>query len=310
MAWSQLPDALRTAVERHLGAPVVRADTQQGGFSPGVAARLTSATGERVFVKAVGPRPNAESAGIHRAEARIAAALPPDVQAPRLLAEFDRDGWVVLVFEDVEGAMPAQPWVPDELDRVLAAVADLARTLTPAPDGVAPALGVRAADTFQGWRRLAAAARHRDDHLDGLDPWARRHLYDLAALESGWETAAEGTTLNHGDLRADNLLLTADRVMVVDWPWASVGAVWFDLLAMLPSVRMQGGPPPETVFDRHPVAEGADPAAVTAVLAAVSGYFVGQSRLPDPPGLPTVRAFQAAQGRAALAWLRARTGWH
>ena len=309
MAWSRLPDALRGHVENHLGAPVVAAVTQHGGFSPGVAARLTSAAGRRVFVKAVGPEPNAESPAIHRAEARIAAALPPGVPAPRLLAAFDEDGWVALVFEDVDGAMPAQPWAPAELDRVLAAVTDLARTLTPAPDGVAPPLGVRAGDTFHGWRRLAAAARRGDDDLAGLDPWARRHLADLAALESEWEAAAEGATLNHGDLRADNLLLTADRVVVVDWPWASVGAPWFDLLALLPSVRMQGGPPPETVFDRHSVAAGADPAAVTAVLAAVTGYFVGHSRMPDPPGLPTVRAFQAAQGRAALAWLRTRAGW-
>ena len=28
-----------------------------------------------------------------------------------------------------------------------------------------------------------------------------------------------------------------------------------------------------------------------------------------PPGLPTVRAFQAAQGVIALEWLRQRLGW-
>ena len=30
---------------------------------------------------------------------------------------------------------------------------------------------------------------------------------------------------------------------------------------------------------------------------------------PPPPGLPTLRPFQAAQGEVALAWLRRRTGW-
>jgi hypothetical protein len=29
---------------------------------------------------------------------------------------------------------------------------------------------------------------------------------------------------------------------------------------------------------------------------------------PDPPGLPAVRAFRAAQGAAALGWLRGRFG--
>ncbi len=32
-------------------------------------------------------------------------------------------------------------------------------------------------------------------------------------------------------------------------------------------------------------------------------------RLPDPPGLPTLRAFQLGQGLVALDWLRRRTGW-
>jgi Phosphotransferase enzyme family len=125
----------------------------------------------------------------------------------------------------------------------------------------------------------------------------------------GWPAGAAGGTLLHADLRADNLLLTPARVMVVDWPWASVGAAWFDLLGMLPSVAMQGGLDPEAVFAAHPVAAGADPDAVTATLAALAGFFVVRGGEPPPPGLPTVRSFQLAQGRAALAWLRRRLGW-
>ena len=78
---------------------------------------------------------------------------------------------------------------------------------------------------------------------------------------------------------------------------------------MLPSVRMQGGPRPETIFSGHPVARTAHPEAVTAVLAALTGFFVRQSRQPPPPGLPTLREFRAAQGRTALAWLKIRTRW-
>jgi hypothetical protein len=48
---------------------------------------------------------------------------------------------------------------------------------------------------------------------------------------------------------------------------------------------------------------------VTAVLAALTGFFVWHSRQPPPPGLPTLREFQAAQGRTALAWLKIRTTW-
>ncbi|MDG4864007.1 aminoglycoside phosphotransferase family protein, partial [Streptomyces sp. T-3] len=76
----------------------------------------------------------------------------------------------------------------------------------------------------------------------------------------------------------------------------------------LPCVRAQGGPDPEALFAAHPLAEGADPDAVTVTLAALAGYLVRQSRQPPPPGLPTLRAFQGAQGVAALDWLRTRLG--
>jgi Ser/Thr protein kinase RdoA (MazF antagonist) len=286
---------VRAAVEELLGGPVAEAVTQPGGFSPAAAVRLRAADGRRLFVKAVGPEPNPDSARIYRSEARIAAALPASVPAPRLLDSFEVDGWVTLVFEDIEGRHPAMPWRRDELDRVRAAVARMSAELTPSPID-APPIAEVFGDSFDGWRRL------RGEDTAGLDPWALRHLDALAELESGWARAAEGDTLVHGDVRADNILLTEERVHVVDWPWACVGAAWFDVVAMLPSVAMQGGPPPHELFTDP------DP-RVTQVIAALTGYFVSRSRMPAPPGLPTLRAFQRAQGVVALEWLKRRTGW-
>jgi aminoglycoside phosphotransferase (APT) family kinase protein len=302
LPWEQVPAALRAAAEQRLGGRVTAAVTQPGGFSPGAAARLELDTGRRAFAKAVGPELNPDSPGIYRAEARIAAALPAAVPAPRFLGVLEDGGWVLLLFEDIDGSVPARPWRRAELDRVLAAVTDLAAALTPAPLA-APAVGDAHQASFTGWRRLARAPGA------GLDPWARAHLARLAELEAGWAAAARGGSLVHSDLRSDNILLTADRVVFVDWPWACRGASWFDLVAMLPSVALEGGPPPEEVAAGHALTRAAEPAAVTAVVAALAGYFAYQSRQPDPPGIPAVRAFQAAQGKVALDWLRARTGW-
>jgi hypothetical protein len=304
LPWSAIPAPLRAAVERHLGAQVIAASTQPGGFSPGVAARLQLHDGRRAFVKAVGDI-NPDSPDIHRAEARIAATLPPGTPAPRLLGCIDADGWVILMLEDIEGRTPVIPWRPAELDRVLAAMGDLAAMLTPAPVD-APKVATRFGSLGRGWRSLAEPGRAR---AAGLDPWAAAHLDELVALESGWAAGASGTSLAHADIRADNILLTPDRVVFVDWPWACLAAPWFDLVAMLPSVAMQGGPLPEEILARHPVARGADQVAITAVIAALAGMFVWLAGLPDPPGLPTLRAFQRAQGKVALAWLGRRTGW-
>ena len=307
LAWGDAPAWLRAEVEDRLGGRVVEAVTQPGGFSPGVAARLRLADGRRAFVKAVGPEPNPDSPGVHRGEARIMAALPRSAPAPRMLWSLDQRGWVALAFEDVDGAQPTLPWRPGELRRVLEMVAAMAAALTPAPAGI-PLIADRLQDSFTGWRDLAAA-RTADDDLAGLDPWAARHLDRLAALESGWPAATEGPTLLHSDLRADNLLLTPTRVVAVDWPWACAGAAWVDLLLLLPSVTMQGGPDPEPTFAAHPVAAGADAEAVTIALAAVAGFLIRGSRQPPPPGLPTLRPFQLGQGLVALDWLRQRTGW-
>ncbi|MFI7127672.1 aminoglycoside phosphotransferase family protein [Nonomuraea sp. NPDC050153] len=293
--WESVHPQVRAAVEDFLGARVAEAVTQPGGFSPAAAVRLRAANGRRAFVKAVGPEPNADSVRIYRAELEIAAALPESVPAPRLLTGFELDGWVALVFEDIEGEHPETPWRPDQLDRVLDAVRRMSAALTPAPIA-APPIAEALESSFRGWRDLL------EEDTDGLDPWALRHLGELAELESGWAAAAAGDTLLHRDLRADNVLLSGDRVYVVDWPWACVGAPWFDLVGMLPSVGMQGGPMPHELFTDP------DP-AVTAVVAGLAGYFVRHGRLPDPPGLPTVRAFQRAQGVVALDWLKRRTGW-
>ncbi|GAA2828484.1 phosphotransferase family protein [Crossiella cryophila] len=301
-SWSEVAAPVRAAVEEFLGAPVTEAISQSGGFSPGVAARLRLADGRRVFAKAVDWHTNKHSAPMHRAESIISKGLSTVAPVPELLASFDQDDWVLLLFADVDGRQPEIPWRTGELDRVLAAIAELAEALTPCPVRVPDTLA-KFERIFTGWRKLAAQPDDR------LDPWVLRNLDRLAELESGWPTAAAGNTLLHGDLRADNLLLTADRVMVVDWPHACRGAAWIDLLALLPSVRMQGGPEPEPVFRAHPVAAQADPDAVNAVLAGLAGYFTHGALQPAPPGLPTLRAFQGAQGVTAVDWLRGRLGW-
>lgn len=304
--WSALPAAVRAAVEDILGAPVTEARTQNGGFSPGVAARVRLANGGRAFVKAVSAEVNPDSPGMHRAEAHVTASLPAGAPVPRLLGSYDDGTCVALVLEDIDGRQPRVPWDHEELDRVLTAVGDLSRVLTPAPPDVIPAVRGKSS-MFDGWRTLHAAGGDAR-----LDPWAAGHLAALAELEARWSEAAAGDTLAHSDLRADNILLTEDRAVFVDWPHAVRAAPWFDLLVMLPCVAAQGhasggrGPDPEALFTAHPLGRHADPDAVTAVLAAVAGYFAEHALRPAPPGLPTLRAFQAAQGTAALTWLRQR----
>jgi hypothetical protein len=66
---------------------------------------------------------------------------------------------------------------------------------------------------------------------------------------------------------------------------------------------MQGGPGLADLLGMSRAGRIARPQSVTAILCALAGYFTSQALLPPPPGLPTVRAFQAAQGQVARRWL-------
>jgi hypothetical protein len=300
--WSQVAAPVRAAVERELGSEVVSARNHAGGFSPGTAARVELADGRVVFVKAVSSALNDVAVALHRAEAAVLARLPPAMPVPRLQARIDVDvdgvDWVALVIDHVDGAMPQRPWRPDELARVLAVFETAAQAGTPCP---VPDL--RAADDH----RLGGLARLDESALDELlDPWSRDHVDELVALEAGWREAIVGDTLLQFDSRADNMLLGEDRVWLVDWPHAVVGAPWVDLLAFLPSAVLDGAPDPEEIWLAHPLGAAADQARADAVLAAFTGFFLRQSTLLPPPGIPTVRAFPRAQGEVALDWLGRR----
>jgi aminoglycoside phosphotransferase (APT) family kinase protein len=303
LRYEEIPVPVRAPLESWLGRRVVETRSVESGFSPGVASMLRDEAGRRFFLKAVSQDINEYAAELHRREIAVMADLPPDCGAPRLLWSHDRAGWVLLLLEWAPGRHPGAPWTPADLATVFNGLAELSQALTPSPTSVR-LIGETYGAAFRGWHELFVAADQA--MLERLDLAARRNLALFAELEAGWEQAAAGTTLLHGDLRSDNILLTDSGIAVVDWPYASLGAAWFDVLFMLPSVRMEGGPAPEELFVCAPQAEGADPGAVTRVLAAVTGFFVTQSLLPAPPGLPTLREFQAAQGEVALAWLLRR----
>ena len=281
---------------------MVESKTQTHGFSPGLAARLRLADGRRVFIKAVSELANPDTPDIHRREARILAALPASTPAARLLWTYDEGGWVALCLEDIDGRHPSEPWTDHDLDLVVSAVTRMAQDLTPSPIEVDQTAAEGFERDINGWQ---TALRRGEDRLD---PWCLRNLERLAGLESRAPSAAAGETLLHFDVRADNLLIVGERVYLLDWPWARTGAAWIDLVAMAPSVAMQGGPAPARFMDRLAL-RGVSREALDAVICSIAGYFAVRALEPPPQGIPTVRAFQAAQGGVAIGWLRERTGW-
>lgn len=305
LEWGDIPIDVRGTVVEQLGADVVEATNEAGGFSPSMAARCSLSDGRRVFVKAVSDEPNALSLKMLRHEIAVTSQLSAHFPAPRLLHATTHGNWTVAVFELIDGRPPRTPWDAGELDLVLDAVDALAQLADPSPvDGIAPAVEALK-DTFGRWAVLAARGGH-----PGLDDWSSQHLERLAAVESQWPEAARGEALSHHDIRSDNVVIDRHgRVWFVDWANACTAtAPWLDLLFMLPSVALEGGPDPETVWQARPASARADEDAVTTMVVALAGYFTERALAEPPPGLPTVRQFQAAQGVVAREWAAQRTG--
>jgi hypothetical protein len=300
-AYDALPPDVRGWVEDTLGSPVCGWTSEPGGFSPGVAARVACVDGTRAFVKAVSALVNPVSPGMHRTEARVTAALPPALGSPRLLASYDDGVWVALLLEEVDGRAPATPWQPAELAAAVRMLDRLAAV--PALAGL-PSFAERLGDEFSCWHELAG------DPPDDLARWQVEHLADLLALETAAVEVVAGDRLLHLDARGDNMLVRADgEIVLVDWPWAAAGNPLVDVVCFVPSAVLNGAPDPEALLQASETGRGADPAAVNAVLAAFTGLMEASRRKPPPPGIETVRAFQAEQARVAGDWLRRRTGW-
>ncbi|MEX0429681.1 hypothetical protein AB3X52_18845 [Nocardioides sp. DS6] len=293
LEWVHLPPLVRREVERRLGAKVVAAQSQDAGFTPGMAAVLTCADGSRHFVKAASAKAQRMFAEAYREEARKLKTLAGWIPAPRLRWSHEAYDWVLLCFEYVEGRAPQRPWTSSELAAVSDLLVETAGALTPPPGS--------------GWRTFA------EEHAAFPDLWDRLghlpHAAEAAELAAGFADHTAGETLVHLDVRDDNVLIRPDgSVLLCDWNWPVLGAAWLDSLILLIGPRGDGVDVERHVAG-HPLLGAVEPVAVDSVLALLAGYFLACAADPVPSFSPYVRAVQQWQGDVCLDWLAERRGW-
>ena len=298
--WQELPQVIRTRVEEVLGAPVTFSETQPGGFSPGVAAKVLTSRGRRAFVKSASSVISNPSAEANRREIKYTSVLQDNPRVPKLLYSFEEGSWITLIYEIVEGKHPDLPWNDNELDFVLSELTELSSSLTPCPHPeVFGNLAETDQDKFGGWRYFfdekSTVSRLKD-------PWIEKNVETLLQLETKWSVASKGTSLVHTDLRADQILITDSKAVFLDWPHAKIGASWIDFLFLFPSIVLQKGPSMSELVQRSPLAH-VPKADLFSVGAALAGFFLWNSLQPPPPRLTTLREFQRNQGNVVVRWL-------
>jgi len=297
LEWRFLPPHIRKLVEQHIGSPVVEAESQRSGFTPGFASVLSCADGSRHFVKAASVKAQAPFATAYREEARKLAALPPGTPAPRLQWVHD-DDWVVLGLAYVEAHNPGRPWRADDLTRCLDALEKVADLLSPAPAGL----------RLDGFAAEFAELPGYWDRVAELYP-GQPHLAEAAALAAGFAEVTAGDTLVHTDVRDDNVLVCADgRTLFCDWNWPVVGAPWIDTVMALVGPRGDGLDVEQVLGERR-LTRDVPAEHVDRLLALLCGYCLRHAAEPVPPTSPWLREAQRWQGEVLWAWLTERRSW-
>jgi Ser/Thr protein kinase RdoA (MazF antagonist) len=296
-----------------LGAPIVRAERVYGGYAPSATFRMALANGKRAFFKASYPLPRGSAVvwsmkDEERAYRELGALITP--WAPRFFGSFERDGWLVLLLEDL-GPRSVPPWTPSKARFAARSYARfhrstlgrrlprwLSRTQHADFGGHWRALGER-----RELREVATLAKRR---VDEAAEWIDVAFPVLRDLERGLARARPPFALLHFDTRSDNIRIAKDRLRIFDWPYPSVGPAEFDVTAFAQSVPVEGGPAPERVLGWYQDVLPLRPSVVDASLAGIAGYFADRARRPPAAGLPRIRSFQRQQLRSCLAWAALR----
>jgi aminoglycoside phosphotransferase len=301
-SYADISPVVRRWVDDQLGASVIEARTQQGGMSPGCAARLRTADGRAAFVKAVSADTNPRTPELFRHEIAVLSRLAPVDYRPALLATYDDGTWVAVLLEDVEGVHPDLD-DPSHAAAVWSMVEAQSRELTPPPRDLRLDTAADGARRWaEGWATMSAGP---DTHLPD---WATQRFDELLQRVQTLDDRLPVDSLCHWDVRNDNLLLRPDgSVVIVDWGMARLGPAWSDLFVLC--LTWADRPEFDVLADRV----DADPEVVTDLLLALGGWGALQSTEPAPPGIPTMRAFQRREAErflsAAHRRLHARDTW-
>jgi aminoglycoside phosphotransferase (APT) family kinase protein len=300
LQWTDVPPPLRARLEDALGAPVTGAVTPAGGFGHQLAAALRLDGGRWVFVKAAPDDDPLTAANVH--EAAVLDALPPGAPAPDLLGIHRAADWTAVVIAHLDGPHPDLSPASNDAEQTWALLDKLTSSPAPAPYAAAVSTAPSTAAALHGWDELISAPP------DDLDPAARAHLPQLAELEAAWPALVHGNRIVHGDLRADNMVRDRHHgVTFVDWAHATTGPACVDAASLAPQLVLAGHAPADIarLLQEHP-ATADSPDTTTAFLAAVTGHWHRNARLPAPPGAPGLRLYQHRAAAAGLALLSHR----
>lgn len=326
-SYAAMPAQVTEWVEHTLGSPVVQAEDQVGGFSPGCATRVRCADGTRAFVKAVGAELNPDTPTLFRREVLALTLLGSHPLWATLLASYDSGAaggdWVALLLEDVEGTHPdldddaTMERLLTDTDAIGAVLRErvpqpprqdaLVQTAPPAPPGDTPMYRAGLVDVTTVFTAWADTFDMLGDLPRGLLPhWVLDHHSTLA--DAVRRLALEPCNhLVHADIRNDNLLQRDDgSIVFLDWGAVGVGPDWLDpLLARLERVDTAWF---DSSLTGSAALRVAGPEVVTSWLVGMGAHLAYRAHTSEVVNLPTLGDFRRRESARFLRAAARRLG--
>jgi aminoglycoside phosphotransferase (APT) family kinase protein len=304
-AYKDLPVPVRRYIAKELGGEPDTIRVAGGGYTKGFAARLRSGSGPERFVKAAGPgTPIVRD--MYRQEARVTAALPPELPAPNVHFTAEIDAWTVTGFEAVQGRPVTLPMTEETVRQLLDTWADAVDALNP-PSNALVEVGIRV-KTGRSLKAFTAVAAGEQEEFP-LPPRLQGRIDELAELEGAVDAILVSDRVSHTDLRVDNMILGSDKAWICDWTKPAYTAPWIDTVTLLLAAHA-GGHDTEALFWSHPTAADVNPEELDTVLACISGGSLrGWPERPENLISPAIDDLMRWSGLAAADWLANRSDW-
>lgn len=301
--WWSLPETVTAAVEREVGHAVIGATDKPRGRHGGLIGHVTFADGQVLFVKAAHDRKHPIAFARYYAQQQVMGHLPISLPTPKLRWHVQISGWVILAFENSVLAGAESSLAGGlELTHAGQALWEISEWLTPAPAALQGLPTTRDLDTHLSFWREAADGGYDAEAIPdtmGIDPWV------LAELEGMWAELAQGATVNRFSLDGGDIQVSeVGDILVCGWSLPVLAAPWLDTVLLLLDAWAEVDA--EAILASHPLAQGVNPRAVDAVLAALSGLYARWSAAPPEHCSDSVLERYHLRQEAALEWLQQR----